>query len=72
MGYGKRELTRMKLGVCLDCGEKPVGEYRRCLPCRRRRRKSGQHRAYFKRNRARVRADRASGRGYWPEIHEEI
>lgn len=36
MGYGARELTRIKLGACLECGEGPIGKYRRCLQCRNR------------------------------------
>ena len=32
MGYGKRDLARIKLGLCLSC-ESPSGKRRRCTPC---------------------------------------
>lgn len=37
MGYGARDFLRIKLKICLDCGEEEVGRHRRCLRCRRRR-----------------------------------
>jgi hypothetical protein len=32
MGYGKRDLTRISLGLCLHCGI-AVAKRRRCTPC---------------------------------------
>lgn len=37
MGYGKRDLMRIKLGICLDCQERAAGKRRRCLTCRLKR-----------------------------------
>lgn len=38
MGYGARDLVRIKLGICLDCKRQVADRYRRCLGCRKRRR----------------------------------
>jgi hypothetical protein len=75
MAYTARTLLRIKLGVCLDCEEASSGCYRRCLRCRRKRAKTkpkAQLPSYWERRRAERAADRAAGRGYWPEIYGEV
>lgn len=72
MAYTARDLIRIKLGICLECGEASVGRYRKCLRCRRGRARGKQSPRYFKRRRGERETDRAAGRGYWPDIHGEV
>jgi hypothetical protein len=36
MPYTKFQLRCIELGLCISCGDKAAGKYRRCLQCRNR------------------------------------